>query len=212
LPNRGFFAVNKTSRPTDKATQDKHQHDDWLNSLLDGRAELVFSLMCGAALLPGWLGPKISAMPDGVAFGLLLAAYFFGGYFTLKEAIGNVSHGKFEIDFLMLVAAGGAAVLGEWAEGAFLLFLFSIGHALENYAMARARNAISALADLAPEEALVRRDGRETKVPVDELKPGDIVIVRSNDRIPADGFVIKGESSVNQAPITAKARRPISRQ
>ena len=197
--------MNKTSRPTDKATQDKHQHDDWLNSLLDGRAELVFSLMCGAALFAGWLGPKISAMPDGVAFGLLLAAYFFGGYFTLKEAIGKVSHGKFEIDFLMLVAAGGAAVLGEWAEGAFLLFLFSIGHALENYAMARARNAISALADLAPEEALVRRDGRETKVPVDELKPGDIVIVRSNDRIPADGFVIKGESSVNQAPITGES-------
>ncbi len=197
--------MNEASQPIEKTTRDEHQHDDWLNRVLHGRAELVFSLLCGATLLAGWLGPKISAMPDTVAFGLLLAAYFFGGYFTLKEAVGKASQGKFEIDFLMLVAAGGAAILGEWAEGAFLLFLFSIGHALENYAMARARNAIAALADLAPEEAFVRRDGRETVLPVDELKPGDVVIVRSNDRIPADGFVIKGESSVNQAPITGES-------
>ncbi len=197
--------MNEASQPMEKTTRDEHQHDDWLNRLLNGRAELVFSLLCGATLLAGWLGPKISAMPDAVAFGLLVAAYFFGGYFTLKEAIAKVLQRKFEIDFLMLVAAAGAAILGEWAEGAFLLFLFSIGHALENYAMARARNAISALADLAPEEALVRRDGRETVLPVDELKPGDVVIVRSNDRIPADGFVIKGESSVNQAPITGES-------
>lgn len=197
--------MNEASQPVEKTTRDEHQHDDWLNRLLHGRAELVFSLLCGATLLAGWLGPKISAMPDAVAFGLLLAAYLFGGYFTLKEAIAKVLQRKYEIDFLMLVAAGGAAILGEWAEGAFLLFLFSIGHALENYAMARARNAIAALADLAPEEALVRRDGRETVLPVDELKPGDIVIVRSNDRIPADGFVIKGESSVNQAPVTGES-------
>jgi Cd2+/Zn2+-exporting ATPase len=197
--------VNETNQSNTTAATDDHQHDDWLNRLLNGRAELGFSLFCGATLLAGWLGPKISAMPDTVALGLLAAAYFFGGYFTLKEAIAKVLQRKFEIDFLMLVAAAGAAILGEWAEGAFLLFLFSIGHALENYAMARARNAISALADLAPEEALVRRDGREAVLPVDELKPGDVVIVRSNDRIPADGFVIKGESSVNQAPITGES-------
>ena len=196
--------MSETSQPSHNTSND-HQHDDWLNRLLNGRAELVFSLLCGVTLLAGWLGPKISAMPDVFAFGLLLAAYLFGGYFTLKEAIDKILQGKFEIDFLMLVAAGGAAILGAWAEGAFLLFLFSIGHALENYAMARARNAISALADLAPEEALVRRDGRETVLPVDELKPGDVVIIRSNDRIPADGFVIKGESSVNQAPITGES-------
>lgn len=173
--------------------------------MLNGQAELVFSLICGAALLAGWLGPKISMMPDVMAFGFLLASYFFGGYFALKEAAEKAVQRKFEIDFLMLVAAAGAAILGEWAEGAFLLFLFSIGHALENYAMTKARNAISALADLAPQEALVRREEREAVVPVDELIPGDIVIVRSNERIPADGFVIKGESSVNQAPITGES-------
>ncbi len=156
-------------------------------------------------LLIGWLGPKISALPENVGFGFLVAAYFFGGYFTLKEAIEKLAHGKFEIDFLMLVAAAGAALLGAWAEGALLLFLFSIGHALENYAMTRARNAISALAELAPEEALVRREGREMTLPVGELVPGDIVIIRSNERLPADGFVTKGESTVNQAPITGES-------
>jgi Cd2+/Zn2+-exporting ATPase len=105
----------------------------------------------------------------------------------------------------MLVAATGAAVLGEWAEGAFLLFLFSIGHALENYAMGRARNAVAALADLTPDEALVRRgDGTET-VLIENLLVGDVVIVRSNERLPADGFVVKGSSAVNQAPITGES-------
>jgi len=197
--------VNETSQPINNSIKEEHQHDDWLNRLLHDRAELVFSLLCGAALLAGWLGPKISAMPAAAGFGLLLAAYFFGGYFTLKEALDKISQGSFEIDFLMLVAAGGAAILGEWAEGAFLLFLFSIGHALENYAMTRARNAIAALADLAPEEALVRRDGREATLSVEELRLGDVVVIRSNERIPADGFVIKGESSVNQAPITGES-------
>ena len=96
----------------------------------------------------------------------------------------------------MLVAAIGAASLGQWAEGALLLFLFSIGHALEHYAMGRARRAIEALAELAPETALVRRDGATTTVPVETLAPGDIVIVKPNERLPADGFIILGDTSI----------------
>ena len=182
-----------------------HMHGGLINRLLGGRAELVFAAICGVALLAGWLGPKVNLLPASIGFWFLVAAYFFGGYFTLLEAFEKIRNRKFEIDFLMLVAAGGAAWLGEWAEGAFLLFLFSIGHALENYAMARARNAISALSELAPDEAIVRRGGNEQTVPVAELIIGDIVIVRSNERLPADGFVIKGASSVNQAPITGES-------
>lgn len=197
--------MNDIGQPIKSTTKDEHQHDDLLNRLLRGRAELTFSMLCGVALLIGWLGPRIAALPQGVAFGFLVAAYFFGGYFTLKEAIGRIARGAFEIDFLMIVAAVGAAILGAWAEGALLLFLFSIGHALENYAMTRARNAISALADLAPDVAIVRRNGQEKTLPIAQLTPGDIVIIRSNDRIPADGFVTKGESGVNQAPITGES-------
>ncbi len=191
-----------------------HSHGGLVDRLLGGRAEMVFAGLCGAALLSGWLGPKINLLSANTGYWFLVAAYFFGGYFTILEAFEKIKHRKFEIDFLMLIAAGGAAWLGEWAEGAFLLFLFSIGHALENYAMARARNAISALSDLAPDEAMVRRDGKELRLPVAELQIGDIVIIRSNERLPADGFVVKGESSVNQAPITGESvpvdKRPVN--
>ena len=105
----------------------------------------------------------------------------------------------------MLIAAGGAALLGKWEEGALLLALFSIGHALEGYAMGRARRAIEALAELAPATAVVRRDGTEFEVPVEELRLGDIVVVKPNERIPSDGFVIAGTSSVNQAPLTGES-------
>ena len=190
-----------------------HSHGGPIDRLLSGRAEMVFAGLCGATLLAGWLGPKINFLPASIGFWFLVAAYFFGGYFTILEAFQKIRRRKFEIDFLMIVAAGGAAWLGAWAEGAFLLFLFSIGHALENYAMTRARNAISALSDLAPEEAVVRRDGEELRLPVAELVIGDIVIIRSNERLPADGFVVKGASSVNQAPITGESvpvdKRPV---
>jgi Cd2+/Zn2+-exporting ATPase len=105
----------------------------------------------------------------------------------------------------MLVSAVGAALLGEWNEGALLLFLFSLGHALEHYAMGRAKRAIESLADLAPQSAVVRRDERTFEIPVDQLWIGDVVVVKPNERMPADGFVIQGQSSVNQAPITGES-------
>lgn len=182
-----------------------HAHGGFLNRILGGRAEVIFAALCGVTLLLGWLGPKYGILSEQSGFGLLLAAYFFGGYFTLREAIEKIAKGQFQIDFLMLVAATGAAILGEWAEGAFLLFLFSVGHALENYAMGRARNAVAALADLTPDEALVRRGDKTETVLIENLVVGDIVVVRSNERLPADGFVVKGSSAVNQAPITGES-------
>jgi len=111
----------------------------------------------------------------------------------------------------MLVAAAGAAALGAWAEGALLLFLFSIGHALENYAMGRARRAIEALAELAPRTAHVRRDGQVVELPVEDLRVGDTVVVRPNERLPADGFVVEGTTSINQAPVTGESM-PVDKQ
>ncbi|WP_371398738.1 heavy metal translocating P-type ATPase [Algimonas porphyrae] len=189
---------------------DGHNHDDLISRILGPRAEVIFAVLAGVFLLIGWLGPKFG-LGEPIAFGALLAAYFFGGYYALREALGSVFQGRFQIDFLMLVAATGAAILGEWAEGAFLLFLFAIGHALENFAMTRARNAITALADLAPDEALVRRGTETLTVPIDQLVIGDIVVVRSNERLPADGFVVRGESAVNQAPITGESA-PVDKQ
>lgn len=187
---------------------DKHDHGKSDN------LELIFSLTCGALLVVGWLGPKLGIVPDWLSILLLVGAYVFGGFFALKEAIEKVADAKFEIDFLMLVAAAGAAILGAWAEGALLLFLFSLGHALEHYAMGRATRAIQALADLAPDSALVRRNGETVEIRIENIQLGDVVVVRSNERLPVDGVVTAGESSVNQAPITGESapvdKRPIS--
>ena len=170
------------------------------------RIELVFALAAGFLVLVGWLLPKFVPLPaEWMSLAPLWAAYFFGGFFTAREAFEHVRNGNFEIDFLMLVAATGAAILGEWVEGGLLLFLFSLGHSLEHYAMARARSAIESLADLAPAEAIVIRDGAEEVVPVEELRVGDEVRVKPNDRIPSDGFVVDGESAVNQAPVTGES-------
>jgi len=179
----------------------KHEHV----SLFGAQTELVFAVLCGGLLLIGWLLSWLTDLTPWASWSLYLAAYFFGGYFTFRAAIESISAGRFEIDFLMLAAAIGAATLGEWAEGALLLFLFSLGHALEHYAMGRAKRAIEALAQLAPQTALVRREGNTEEVPVEQLRPGDVVIVKPNERIPADGFVIKGQGSVNQAPITGES-------
>ena len=144
--------------------------------------ELIFAIICGTLLGIGFGLSYVASIPYWVSLSLYIGAYFFGGYFTAKEAIQTVAKGGFEIDFLMLVAAIGAAVLGEWAEGALLLFLFSLGHALEHYAMNKARKSIAALADLAPKTALLKKDGKTEEVGIEKLGIGDIMV----DKVPVE--------------------------
>ena len=169
------------------------------------RTELVFAILCGVVVAVGWALEAFTDVAEWIPLTLFVSGYFFGGWFTVREAVDSIRAGRFEIDFLMLVAAAGAAALGEWFEGALLLFLFSIGHALEGYAMGRARRAIEALAELAPATARVRRDGAETEVPVEDLRVGDTVVVRPDERIAADGVVVKGTSAVDQAAVTGES-------
>ncbi len=161
-------------RPREEAATRRHdhakggwqahgEHDHANGGLFGERTELIFAALAGALLAAGWLLEQFGAAPSWAPNACYVTAYFFGGYFTFKEAIDNLRARRFEIDTLMLVAAVGAAALGAWAEGALLLFLFSLGHSLEHYAMGRARKAIEALAKLAPETATVRRDGRPWK-------------------------------------------------
>lgn len=169
--------------------------------------ELALSLIAGALLLMAWGGVRWVGLPSNIAIAMYAASYVFGGYDLVRHWVRDLRQGRvtFDIELLMLLAALGAAALGEWAEGAFLLFLFSLAHAMEHYALGRARNAIRALADLAPPLARVQRDSVEVDVPVDEVRPGEIVIVRPAERIPVDGSVRRGRSAVNQAPITGES-------
>lgn len=190
----------------EKHTQAPGEHTHDHGGLLGSNAELIFSLICGALLVAGFVVERFYPLfPTWIPLGCYITAYFFGGYYTLREAIENLKQKRFEIDTLMLVAATGAAALGSWAEGALLLFLFSLGHALEHYAMGRAKRSIEALAELAPETAEVRRNGEVAVIPVKELVVSDIVIIKPNARLPADGFLIQGSTSINQAPVTGES-------
>ncbi|SFW41796.1 Cd2+/Zn2+-exporting ATPase [Sinomicrobium oceani] len=186
---------------------ESHQHNGCSHDhggIFGKNTELIFSLLCGILLLVGFLLQKFTTL-TGYGLYIYIPAYFFGGFYAAKEAFEKIQKKEFEIDFLMLVAAIGAAILGKWAEGSLLLFLFSLGHALEHYAMNKARNSIKALGNLSPKTALVRRDRQNEEVPVEQLQIGDIIIVKPNSKIAADGVVVKGKSSVNQASITGES-------
>lgn len=172
--------------------------------------ELVVSGFAGLLLLGGWLA-GLGETPRSLSLGLLMGAYAAGGFYTLRDAWQSLRSRRFDIDILMVVAAAGAAALGAWEEGALLLFLFSLGHALEHMAMDRARKAIESLAELSPKTALVRRDSMEIEVPVEELLRGDKVIVKPGQRIPADAQVASGNSAVDQSPVTGESI-PVDKQ
>lgn len=170
----------------------------------DEYRELIASAIAGALLLFGWL---LGLRDDAhfITVGLLGTSILAGGYYAMRDAWLSIRERQLDIDVLMILAAVGAAALGQWAEGALLLVLFSLGHALEHLAMDRARHAIEALADLAPKTALVVRGGVEHELAVEELLRGDQVLVKPGQRIPADGKVVTGSSSVDQAAITGES-------
>jgi Cd2+/Zn2+-exporting ATPase len=168
---------------------------------------LILSIGCGIFLTTTWVAGRTGLLGATTVVAGYLVAYALGSYDIVRLGLRNLANGRlaFDIDLLMLLAAAGAAALGEWVEGAFLLFLFSLANALEQYAMDRARNAISALGMLAPSMARVLRDGDEHLVPVEAVNLGAQVLVRPGERIPVDGVVHTGRSAVDQAPITGES-------
>ena len=169
--------------------------------------ELVWSLLSGTFLGLGWSLERFADPPAVMSIAIYLAAYAFGAQDIVRHAWGDLRRGKVHlgIDLLMVVAAAGAAFLGEWAEGGLLLFLFSLGHALEHYALGRARGAIKALGDLVPQTADVLRDGVEVRLPIEEVRLDDHAVIKPGERVSVDGEVIEGTSAVNQAPITGES-------
>ena len=159
---------------------------------------------------------------SGVAFALGLAAPFLGapastiwipfvvsivlgGVFTGRRALASLRAGILDINVLMVIAVGGAMALRQWTEAASVVFLFALAQLLEARAMDRARGAIRALMDLAPAEAIVRRDGDQLRLPVDEVRIGDTILVGPGEKLPLDGRVVAGDSYVNQAPVTGES-------
>ena len=135
-------------------------------SRLGAYQELVWPAIAGVALISGYFAAKGGL--QGVGYALYAVAYVVGGWEATRDGVKQLLRGRLDIDFLMVVAAIGAALVGEFVEGALLLFLFSLGHGLEHLALSRARSAVTALARIAPKRARLRRDdGTEHEVPVD---------------------------------------------
>ncbi|MEW5829023.1 MAG: heavy metal translocating P-type ATPase, partial [Chloroflexota bacterium] len=168
------------------------------------KLEAAFTIITLVAGLAAFIGERLGLAAWSVA-GLYTLAYAAGGWFGLLASIKALKEKTLNVDLLMIVAALGAAVVGQPAEGATLLFLFSLSNTLQAYAMDRSRKAIEKLLDLRPPVAVVRRGSRQVQVPIEKLTLGDVVIVRPGERFPIDGEVTSGESDVDQATITGES-------
>jgi Cd2+/Zn2+-exporting ATPase len=171
----------------------ENSEDSWLPLLVSS-----FTIAVGI-ILRYIQGPTI------ISDSMLLLTMFLSGYRIVLSGLRSLIRKYISIDLLITIAAIGALIIGHLEEGAAVLFLFNIAERLEDYSADRARHSIEALMELKPEVATLRRNGKELKVPVEEVWPGDIFVVRPGDRIPLDGVVIDGTSSVNQATITGES-------
>ncbi len=175
-----------------------------VSAFYSDRRELIFVALCGITLAFAWGSPSLG-FPVLAINVLFASAYFFGGYDIARHALHSVKERQFDTDLLMILAAAGAAFLGEFLEGGLLLFLFSLGHALEELALDKARDAVSKLGKLTPKTATVIRDGKEVEVSVDEVEIDELVIVRPGVRVSVDGSITSGSSAIDQSPITGES-------
>jgi len=155
----------------------------------------------GLGMALQWLGLKDSWITD-ISFLLAIVA---GGWLVAPKAYRALRTFKLDMNVLMIIAVVGAVAIGEHAEGAAIAFLFALSELLESWSVGRARRAIQALMQLAPDVALVRRDGKTIEVPAVEVQLEETIIVKSGQRVPLDGIVVKGSSAINQAPITGES-------
>lgn len=159
---------------------------------------LSFFLYCFAFVVDNWIN-------EFLAVGLFLTATALSGYKTFIKGLKNLGKGKFNIETLMTIALIGALSIGEWKEGALVAILFGLNEYLEGLGMQKARNSMEKLLNIAPKKATIITDGIEKVVEVTSLKESDLVIVKAGEKIPSDGLVIDGKSSVNEAAITGES-------
>ena len=168
-----------------------------------------------------WLAPRLVALallalvgsvlaegiglPDWLAQILVLLAYGAGGFYGAKTAAESLIEGKIDVDLLMILAASGAAIIGQWQEGAVLLFLFSLSNVLQSYAIGRSRRAIRRLFAHYPKTAKVKRGNQIVRVNISAIGIGATVLIEPGERIPFDGEVLAGRSAVDQSLITGES-------
>lgn len=156
-------------------------------------------------LIIGWLISRQLGEENVYSILFYATSILVGGFSLFKVGIRNLLQLQFDMKTLMTVAIIGAGAIGEWGEGAAVVILFAISEALERYSMDKARASIQSLMDIAPKEATIRSGKEEIKIPVEEIKVGDVMIVKPGQKLAMDGVVRKGTSSINQAAITGES-------
>ncbi|WP_062107285.1 heavy metal translocating P-type ATPase [Bacillus niameyensis] len=174
----------------------------WGKIKLNG--EMIAAVVCGILILSGWLMDKSDFPMASVV--LFLLAFMVGGFAKAKEGIENTLQNKeLNVELLMILAAIGSAIIGYWTEGAILIFIFAVSGALETYTMNKSHKEISTLMKLQPEEALKITEDREERVHVSELIVGDFIIVKPGERVPSDGEIVRGTTTLDEAAITGES-------
>ena len=152
------------------------------------------------------VGLGVWSLDAGLARLPFLAAILAGGVPVARKALERARWRTLDMNALMTIAVLGAMTIGEWAEGATTVALFSLAQALEGRSLERARRAIAGLVALAPEQAVVRRDGREERVLPADVRTGETLVVSAGERVALDGLVVEGRSDVDQSPLTGESR------
>ncbi len=158
----------------------------------------LFLLMAATADVVPWIDLRMQQL-------LLIASIVSGGVFPFRSAFFAIMRRSLDVKVLMSVATLGAVVIGEWLEGATVILLFSLGELLEARSLERARNSVSKLLSLIPDQCAVSRDGEERLLPTADVVVGDVCVVHPGQRIPVDGTIVEGESFVNESSITGEA-------
>lgn len=188
-------AHNVSQEATDDTKEEKVPFYKKYSTLLYSTSFLVF----------GYLSYFVNGEENLLTTLLFLASMVVGGLSLFKVGLQNLLRFEFDMRTLMTVAVIGGAIIGEWGEVALVVILFAISEELERFSMDRARNSIRSLMGIAPKEALVRRNGQEIMIHVDDIAVGDIMIVKPGEKIAMDGVVVNGYSAVNQAAITGES-------
>lgn len=164
------------------------------------------ALIAGAIATFSFALTHLKFIPSSLEIVMYVAAIAIGGFHWIREGLEKlIKEKEVGIEILMIAATVGSALLGMWDEAAFLVFLYGAAEGLEEYTFARTRASIRKLLDLAPKEARVLRDGKETVIPAQDLKLNDVFTVRPGESLPTDGVIIKGNSSINEAAVTGES-------
>ena len=194
-----------TTAPTTQTPLQKLQNER-KQDIKELRINIILTALTSVGLITSIILSTQNAPQTLITLSYILT-YIAGGITATNEALNTLfKERSLDIDLLMVLAALAAAAVGETRDGAILLFLFSLAGTLEDYAMGRTKNAVMSLMDLRPDTAnVLQNDNTTTEIPVEHIKPGQIILVKAGERIPIDGTITKGTTTIDQSTITGES-------